>query len=69
VQPQALLHSVVVLRFVVDKNGKLMSSVIQRSKRDSVTEGIALTSLHNAAPLPRPPARLLTNGYLELLET
>lgn len=69
VQPQALLRSVVVVRFVIDRNGKLVSSVIQRSNRDPVTEAAALASLRSAAPLPKPPARLLKNGRLELLET
>ena len=69
VQPQALLRSVVVVRFVIDRNGKLISSVIQRSNRDPVTEAAALASLRSAAPLPKPPAGLLTNGRLEVLET
>lgn len=68
-QPQALLRSVVVLRFVVNKNGKLISSAIQRSNRDPVTERTALASLRNAAPFPRPPAKLLKKGRLVLLET
>jgi protein TonB len=68
-QPQALLRSVVVVRMVIDKNGKLISSVIQRSNRDPVTEAAALASLRKAAPLPKPPAALLTKGRLELMET
>jgi protein TonB len=68
-QPQALLRSVVVVRMVIDKNGKLISSAIQRSNRDPVTEAAALASLRKAAPLPKPPAVLLTKGRLELMET
>jgi protein TonB len=68
-QPQALLRSVVVVRFVVDRHGKLVSSVIQRSNRDPETEAAALASLRSAAPFPKPPAKLLTNGRLEILET
>lgn len=68
-QPQALLRSVVVVRFVVDKNGKLVSSAIQRSNRDPVTEQAALASLRNAAPLPKPPPELLKKDRVELLET
>ena len=69
VQPQALLRSVVVVRFVIDRNGKLLSSVIQRSNRDPVTEAAALASLRIAAPFPSPPAKLLKNGRIEILET
>lgn len=68
-QPQALLRSVVVVRMVIDKDGKLISSAIQRSNRDPVTEAAALTSLRKAAPLPKPPAVLLTKGRLEMMET
>ena len=69
VQPQALLRSVVVIRFAVDRNGKLLSSAIQRSNGDPLTEATALASLRGAAPLPKPPAGTLTNGRLELMET
>lgn len=68
-QPQALLRSVVVIRFSVDKNGKLIDSAIQRSNGDPVTEAAALASLRKAAPLPKPPAGLLVRGRIELLET
>ena len=68
-QPQALLRSVVVVRFVIDRNGKLLSSAVQRSNRDPVTEAAALASLRQAAPLPKPPAKLLINGRVDLLET
>lgn len=68
-QPQALLRSVVVVRFTVDKNGKLVSSAIQRSNHDPVTEQAALASLRNAAPLPKPPPELVKKGHLDLLET
>lgn len=68
-QPQALLRSVVVIRIVIDQDGKLISSVIQRSNRDPVTEAAALASLRNATPLPKPPSMLLTNRRLEVLET
>ena len=69
VQPQALLRSVVVIRFVVDKDGKLLSSTILRSNGDRFTEAAALASLRGAMPLPKPPAKLLINGRLDLLES
>lgn len=68
-QPQALLRSVVVIRFSVDKNGKLMSSAVQRSNRNASAEAIALASLRSAAPFPKPPASLLKKGRMEILET
>jgi protein TonB len=68
-QPQALLRSVVVVQFVIDKNGKLIRSAIQRSNHDPATEDAALASLRNAAPFPKPPVNLLTKGRLVLSET
>ncbi|OGB26932.1 MAG: hypothetical protein A3I66_20980 [Burkholderiales bacterium RIFCSPLOWO2_02_FULL_57_36] len=69
VQPQALLRSVVVVRFIIDKNGKLVSSVVHRSNGDPVTEAAALASLRSVAPLPKPPAKLLSKSRIDLLET
>jgi protein TonB len=69
VRPQALLRSVVVVQFVVDANGKLVSSQIRRSNHDNETEASALASLRSAAPFPKPPAKLLRGGRLELHET
>lgn len=68
-RPQALLRSVVVVKYVVDANGRLLRSEIMRSNRDRVTESTALSSLQKAAPLPRPAAHLLRNGQLESVET
>src|SRR6476661_3000578 len=53
-RPQALLRSVVVLKYSVDAQGNLVHSEIQRSNRDSVTEATALATLRNAAPFPKP---------------
>lgn len=68
-RPQALLRSVVVVRYVVDANGGLVRSEIMRSNRDRVTESTALTTLRKTAPFPKPPAELLRNGRVELVET
>ncbi len=68
-RPQALLRSVVVLRYTVDANGNLVTSEIQRSNRDRVTEATALASLRNSAPFPKPAPHLLRNGRLEMSET
>jgi protein TonB len=68
-RPQALLRSVVVVRYVVDGQGNLMRSEIMRSNRDRVTESTALTTLRSSAPFPKPAPQLLRRGQLELAET
>lgn len=68
-RPQALLRSVVVLRFALDARGKLVRSEIQRSNRDRETEATALATLRSAAPFPAPARHLLRNGRLEISET
>lgn len=68
-RPQALLRSVIVLKFVIDANGKLLRSDIARSNHDAAAEATALASLRNAAPFPKPGADLLRNGRVELSET
>lgn len=68
-RPQALLRSVVVLRYTVDARGALLRGEIMRSNRDPVTEATALTTLRNAAPFPAPAPHLLRNGRLEVAET
>jgi len=68
-RPQALLRSVVVVRYVVDARGNLVRSEIMRSNRDGETESIALASLRDSAPFPKPASHLLRRGQLELAET
>lgn len=68
-RPQALLRSVVVVRYAVDERGQLVRSEIMRSNRDRETESTALAALRNAAPFPRPAAHLLRNGRLDISET
>lgn len=67
--PQALLRSVVVLKYVLDANGKLVHSDTLRSNGDSVTVATALSALRSAAPFPPPPNNLLNHGRMEILET
>lgn len=67
--PQALLRSVIVLRFTLNAQGNLLSKAIVRSNKDRDTETIALSSLVNAQPFPMPPALLLKQGKLDMLET
>lgn len=68
-RPQALLRSVVVVRYSVDGGGRLLRSEIMRSNRDRETEAAALASLRNAAPFPKPASHLLRHGKVELSET
>jgi periplasmic protein TonB len=68
-RPQALLRSVVVVKYVVDANGQVVRSEILRSNHDRATETTALQSLRSASPLPRPASHLLRNGQLESVET
>jgi periplasmic protein TonB len=67
--PQAMLRSLVVVAFTVDRNGRVIRSSVYRTNGDDEAEATALASLRRASPLPTPPARLLDgNGQLELFE-
>ncbi|SEJ80952.1 trypsin-like peptidase domain-containing protein [Paraburkholderia diazotrophica] len=67
--PQAMLRSVVVLSFVVDRDGHVIESSVYRTNGDGDAESIALASLRRSSPLPQPPAQLLDGrGQLELFE-
>jgi protein TonB len=68
-RPQALLRSVVVLKYSVDGRGNLVRSEILRSNRDGATEATALASLKSTAPFPKPSPHLLRNGRVDLSET
>lgn len=68
-RPQALLRSVIVVRYIVDARGNLVRSEIMRSNRDPETEATALGALRAAAPFPPPAPHLLRRGQLELAET
>lgn len=68
-RPQALLRSVVVVRYVIDAEGNLVRSEILRSNRDRETETIALASLRSTAPFPKPGKHLVRRGQVELAET
>lgn len=68
-RPQALLRSVIVLKYSIDGNGQLMRSEVIRSNHDSVTQATALASIKNTAPFPKPASHLLSNGRVEITET
>jgi len=64
-----LLRSVIVIRYVVDKDGNLVRSEVVRSNKDKATEATALATLRSTAPFPKPPLALLRNGRIEISET
>jgi protein TonB len=67
--PQAMLRSLVVVSFVVDSRGQIVSSSVYRTNGDDEAESTALATLRRSAPLPQPPAKLLDPaGHLELFE-
>jgi protein TonB len=68
-RPQALLRSVVVLKYTVDSAGNLVRSEIARSNHDRATEATALATLRKSAPFPKPSPHLLRNGRLEMHES
>jgi len=67
--PQAMLRSLVVVAFTVDRDGRLVNASVYRSNGDSEAETLALASLRRSAPLPPPPSKLLDgNGRVEMME-
>ncbi|MFM0739928.1 energy transducer TonB [Paraburkholderia xenovorans] len=67
--PQAMLRSLVVVSFTVDRNGQVLDSSVYRTNGDDEAESTALATLRRAAPLPQPPGKLLNGrGQLELFE-
>jgi periplasmic protein TonB len=67
--PQAMLRSVVVVAFTVDRSGRVVDSSVFRTNGDDEAEATALASLRRASPFPAPPTRLLdARGHLDLFE-
>ncbi|MEZ0604681.1 energy transducer TonB [Paraburkholderia sp. IW21] len=67
--PQAMLRSLVVVSFTVDRNGQVVESSVYRTNGDDEAESTALATLRRASPLPQPPGALLNGrGQLELFE-
>ncbi|PNE58860.1 energy transducer TonB [Paraburkholderia fungorum] len=67
--PQAMLRSLVVVSFTVDRNGQVLQSSVYRTNGDDEAESTALATLRRASPLPQPPGALLNGrGQLELFE-
>ncbi|MBI3713143.1 MAG: hypothetical protein HY253_09310 [Burkholderiales bacterium] len=68
-QPQAMLRSVIVIKFALDAKGRLVSHDILRSNKDREAEQTALASLIRAQDFPAPSVDWLRQGKLELIET
>jgi periplasmic protein TonB len=67
--PQAMLRSLVVVAFTVNRNGELVSSSVYRTNGDDEAEATALATLRRSAPLPPPPPKLLNRlGQVEMME-
>ncbi|CAH2804480.1 MAG: hypothetical protein CBARDMAM_4850 [uncultured Caballeronia sp.] len=67
--PQAMLRSLVVGAFTVDRNGRVIRSSVYRTNGDNEAEATALASLRRASPLPIPPTCPLdSNGQLDLFK-
>ena len=68
-RPQALLRAVIVLKFYVDADGQLLRTQIMRTNKDRAAEAIAMLSVKNAAPFPKPDRDLLRKGEIEISES
>ena len=68
-RPQALLRAVIVVKFYVDADGKLVRSEIIRTNKDLAAEAAALSSVRSAAPFPKPESHLLRKGQVEVSES
>ncbi len=67
--PQAMLRSLVVVAFTINRDGELVSSSVYRTNGDDDAEATALSTLRRAAPLPPPPPKLLNGlGQVEMME-
>ncbi|HEY0288803.1 MAG TPA: energy transducer TonB [Pseudomonas sp.] len=55
------------LRFVVDKDGNVLSYEIAGGSGSAALDRATLEMIRRAQPLPKPPAELLNNGSLEVV--
>ncbi|AMP02292.1 tonB family C-terminal domain protein [Collimonas arenae] len=68
-RPQALLRAVIVVKYYVDADGKLLRTEIIRTNKDRRAETSALTALRRAAPFPKPESKFLRRGEVEIAES
>ncbi|MFD2270041.1 energy transducer TonB [Undibacterium arcticum] len=59
----------IVLKYFVDADGRLVHTDVVRSNHDRAAESTALASLKSAAPFPKPRSHLLHHGKVEISET
>jgi protein TonB len=57
----ARMHGVVLLRFTMDRDGKVLTSKIEKSSGDESLDQEALAALQRAQPLSKPPAEVPGN--------
>jgi protein TonB len=55
---RAGLHDTVLVRFVVDRTGQVLSAGVAGSRGFAQLDGEALALIHRASPLPPPPAEV-----------
>ncbi|MFC5473179.1 energy transducer TonB family protein [Paraherbaspirillum soli] len=68
-RPQALLRAVIVLKYYVDAEGRLLRTEILRSNKDRNAEAVAVSAIKRAAPFPKPERNLLRRGEVEIAES
>jgi protein TonB len=59
--PSARMRGVVLLRFTMDRDGKVLASKIEKGSGDENLDQEALAALQRAQPLPEPPAEVPGN--------
>ena len=67
--PPHLLRSIVVVTLTIDSAGRLTDARVARDNGDAEMSRAALDSARRAAPYPRPPARVLSRGQVQVLES
>ena len=67
--PPHLLRSIVVVTLTIDSAGRLTDARVARDNGDADMTRAALDSARRAAPYPRPPARVLSRGQVQVLES
>lgn len=68
-RPQALLRAVIVVKYYVDADGKLLRTEIIRTNKDRRAEASVLSTLRRAAPFPKPDSKFLRRGEVEIAES
>ena len=67
--PPHLLRSIVVVTLTIDSAGRLTDAKVARDNGDAEMSRAALDSARRASPYPRPPARVLSRGQVQVMES